>query len=383
VSHFDGEFSPEERRRQADERLHFQSQILAQLSDAVVAIDGVERILFWGHGAEELYGIAACDALGKRRSEIYEYRFSSPEEERAAQASLTHHQYWRGENVHVLRSGREIHVESRACVLRDASGRERGLLAVIRDISDRKRIERERAAEEGRLQEAREQLRALATRLQSIREEEKARIARDLHDELGQHLTALKMDLRSLESAVRAMQPTSEANALLDRVVAASTLADHTVRTVQRLALELRPGALDRLGLAAALRHEVRRFGRHTGLACRACIPDPLPEVRPEVATALYRICQEAMTNVSRHAQASHVTVRLDAVSERIVLQIEDDGRGFDPSSVVSPPALGLIGMVERAKALAGDVWFGRGAERGTIVTASIPLARAAEENHG
>jgi PAS domain S-box-containing protein len=382
VRHFEGEISPEERRRQADERLHFQSQILAQLSDAVVAIDGVERILFWGHGAEELYGIAARDALGKRRSEIYEDRFSSPEEERAAHASLAHHQYWRGENVHVLRSGREIHVESRVCVLRDASGRERGLLAVIRDISDRKRIERERAAEEGRLQEAREQLRVLATRLQSIREEEKARIARDLHDELGQHLTALKMDLRSLESAIGATQPTTQGNALLDRVVAASTLVDHTVRTVQRLALELRPGALDRLGLAAALRHEVRRFGRHTGLACRACIPDPLPEVRPEVATALYRICQEAMTNVSRHAQASHVTVRLDVVSDRIVLQIEDDGRGFDPSSVVSPPALGLIGMVERAKALAGDVWFGRGDERGTIVTASIPLARAAEENH-
>ncbi len=377
VSDFDGEISPEERRRQADEQLHFQSQILAQLSDAVVAIDRVERILFWGHGAEELYGIGARDALGKLLSEIYEYRFSSPEEERAARASLTQHQYWRGENVHVLHSGQEIHVESTVRVLRDASGCERGLLAVIRDISDRRR------AEERRLQGAREQLRALATRLQSIREEEKARIARDLHDELGQHLTAVKMELRSLESAVGAMQPTTQANALLDRVVAASTLADHTVRTVQRLALELRPGALDRLGLAAALRREVRRFGRHTGLACRACIPEALPEVRPEVATALYRICQEAMTNVSRHAQASHVTVRLDAAPDRIALQIEDDGRGFDPSTVVSPPALGLIGMVERAKALGGAVSFGRGAERGTIVTASIPLARAAEEDHG
>jgi signal transduction histidine kinase len=162
---------------------------------------------------------------------------------------------------------------------------------------------------------------------------------------------------------------------VLDRVVAASELTDETLATVRRIATELRPGSLDRLGLVPTVRQEMRRFEIRTGIRCETSLPEQLPDLKPEMATALYRIWQEAMTNVQRHSKASRVGVRIAIASGRITLQVEDDGEGFDPVAVSSPHALGLLGMVERAKMLDGHVHFQRGAQRGTLVTASIPIA--------
>ena len=238
-------------------------------------------------------------------------------------------------------------------------------------LDNAERITERKRAEE-HLRRSQEQLRALATKLQSIREEEKSRIARDLHDELGQTLTALKIHLRSLESAIGALGG-DVGKGLLDQVVAASALADETIETVHRIAVELRPGTLDHLGLGVALQQEARRFEQRTGIRCETRLPEHLPALAPELATALYRICQEAMTNVSRHAEASRVVVRLDVASDRVTLEVDDDGRGFDFASLHSPSALGLLGMIERARALGGEVNFRRG-ERGTVVSASIPF---------
>ncbi|MBK9517803.1 MAG: GAF domain-containing protein [Anaeromyxobacter sp.] len=228
--------------------------------------------------------------------------------------------------------------------------------------------------ERARLGESRERLRALAGRLQTVREDEKTRMARDLHDELGQLLTGLKMDLRWLENRLGELPASEQVSALLDRAVAASELADQTVISVQRIASELRPGALDRLGLAPALRQEARRFQERTGIECRAELEEGAPEPLPEVATALYRICQEAMTNVSRHAEARVVVVSLRAEPGALVLRVEDDGRGLDEPAM-GPDTLGLLGMTERATLLGGWVRFERGPERGTVVTARLPVA--------
>jgi signal transduction histidine kinase len=226
------------------------------------------------------------------------------------------------------------------------------------------------------VRESRKELRALTARLQSIREEEQTRIARDLHDELGQILTALKMGLRSLEATVGTIDPYNM-KGVLDRVVAASEMVDQTLATIRRIATELRPGSLDRLGLVPALRQEIRHFEARTGIRCEASFPDQTPPLHPEVATALYRICQEAMTNVHRHATASRVVVRLQVEPGAITLQVEDDGRGFEPIVPGSPQALGLLGMVERAEALEGHVDFRPAEGHGTVVTAFIPLAPA------
>jgi len=240
-------------------------------------------------------------------------------------------------------------------------------------LDNAERITERKRAEE-HLRRSGEQLRALATKLQSIREEEKSRIARDLHDELGQALAALKIHLRSLESAIGALGGDG-GKTLLDRVVAASALADETVETVHRIAVELRPGTLDHLGLGVTLQQEARRFEQRTGIRCDTHLPEHLPALEPELATALYRICQEAMTNVFRHAEASRVAVRLDVASDSVTLEVDDDGRGFDFASLHIPSALGLLGMIERARALGGEVTFRQAsAGRGTVVSASIPF---------
>lgn len=271
----------------------------------------------------------------------------------------------------MTRSGAVRQVEWVQTALRDAAGEPEFLLGIGHDVTERSRADQA-------LRDSRSLLRALAGRLQSVREEEKARIARDLHDELGQLLTGLKMDLRWLERRLSDLPASAAVNPLVDRAVAASDLADRTVRSVQRIAAELRPGALDRLGLVPALRQEARRFQERSGLPCEARLDEAAPEPPPEVATALYRICQEALTNVTRHASATRVVVTLDAEPHGLVLRVEDDGRGFDPAAP-GPEALGLLGMTERATLLGGDVAFSRRPGGGTTVTARVPLAAQAE----
>lgn len=223
----------------------------------------------------------------------------------------------------------------------------------------------------GELREHRARLRALAGRLQRVREEEKARIARDLHDELAQLLTGLKMELRSLERRVGDGAP-GGSNALLEQLVAASELVDRTGETVQRIAADLRPGALDQLGLGPALRQEGRAFQERTGIATSVRIGDEVPRLQRDAATALYRIAQEALTNVARHAGAGRVEVTLAADAEVVALRIADDGRGV-PLTSPGRLALGLLGMKERAALLGGDVTVAPGAGGGTVVRAALP----------
>lgn len=229
----------------------------------------------------------------------------------------------------------------RASPVMEPDGRVLRWVGINIDITDRKR-------DEQRLQDSREQLRQLASKLQVIREEEKTRIARDLHDQLAQVLTVLKLSVRSVESAVADLPPTVSTNALLDRTVEASALAEEAIASVRRLALELRPGTLDRLGLGAALREEARRFTARSHIQCEAVVPGQVPEINPEVATAIYRICQEALTNVLRHANASRVAILLDVGSHSVTLKVEDDGKGLDQRRIENAPGLGLLGIVER-----------------------------------
>jgi len=221
--------------------------------------------------------------------------------------------------------------------------------------------------------EAQEAVRALAVRLQAAREEEAARIARDLHDDLGQTLTALQLELRWIEERVERLPASDQTGPLVDRVVAASALAAATLTSVQRLSQDLHPAALDHLGLAAAIRQELRRFEQRTRVETSTALEADAPPGDP-VGKALYRIFLEALTNVARHANALHVEVRLRAEPDGVVLTVADDGRGFPPDLAGGPASLGLLGMRERAHALGGRVRVGPGERGGTVVTARIPL---------
>ncbi|MCC6521306.1 MAG: PAS domain S-box protein [Polyangiaceae bacterium] len=246
-------------------------------------------------------------------------------------------------------------------------------VVVVEDISERRRVEDE-------LEASRAELRALAARIEAVREEEKLHLARDLHDEMGQLLCALKIDVSLLERELAAGAPGAGSSqgapgALLDRAAEASGLTDRALQMVRRIAAELRPGVLDQLGLESALLQEARGFAERTGISCNVTVGKELPALSGELATALYRIALEGLTNVARHAEARRVDVSLVHTGDAVSLTIADDGRGIDPGAR-RPESLGIIGMRERAARVGGTVSVGPGARSGTILRAAVPLAR-------
>lgn len=295
--------------------------------------DDLERIR--AHYGSSLIASLSADAPSERIS----YRFRSPD-------------------------GTVRWVEEVRRLVFDDLGKPARLQGVALDVTDRMR--------------EREMLRALADRLQIVREEEKARIARDLHDDLGQLLTAAKMDLRRLERHLAAGVDSRTQVAALAETIG---LLDQMVVSVRRIAADLRPAALDKLGLATALEQEARQLRERVGVGCTVEVSGPLPELPFEIATTLYRVAQESLTNVVRHAQARQVRVRLDAGEGAVALDIEDDGRGIDEPDRAA--GLGLLGMRERATMLGGSLAVARRVEGGTRVSCSIPLPRQAAAQGG
>jgi PAS domain S-box-containing protein len=228
------------------------------------------------------------------------------------------------------------------------------------------------AFENARLYEAehaaRERLRDLAGYLQDAREEERKRIAREVHDELGQALTALKFDVAQLQKWLPGDEP-----GLRERADAMAALIDASMRTVRRVSTELRPGLLDDLGLAAAIEWQVGEFAERTGIRCDLHLGEEDVRLESEVATALFRVLQETLTNVARHAGASEVRVELVIDPREVVLRVRDDGRGISESEASSHQALGLLGVRERARSLGGGVRFDGVRGQGTTVTVRIP----------
>ncbi len=243
----------------------------------------------------------------------------------------------------------------------------------------------QRAKAELALHRSREQLRALTARLESLREEERSRLSRDLHDQMGQKLTGLKMDLLWLERRLRRGEGEGKPaeSALLERVVAAAETVDSVMADVQEIAAELRPGVLDKLGLGMALRYEARRFQERTGLAASVRLPETPPVLAAAVSTALFRICQEALTNVARHAGATEVAVELEPEGDSVILRVQDNGRGISEQDLADPASLGLVGMRERAGLLNGDMAIQRAPEGGTIVTVRMPQQPPSTEAEG
>jgi signal transduction histidine kinase len=235
-------------------------------------------------------------------------------------------------------------------------------VGTCQDITERKLAEAE-------LLESRLQLRRLVSRLNSVREEEAKRIARELHDDLGQQLTALDMELSNLESAVgRAIpEPPRELRAM-------HRLVQNTIEGVQRLSGELRMGPLDHLGLAAAIESQVEEFRQRSGLRCTILHLDDTSGLSDPVATAIFRAVQEALTNVIRHAGARRVAVSLRRTEHQVQVEVRDDGRGITESQARDPQAFGLLGMSERMHALGGKVRVVGEPNTGTVVSIEVPL---------
>lgn len=216
------------------------------------------------------------------------------------------------------------------------------------------------------LHESRGQLQELAGFLQTVREEERSRIARELHDELGQALTALRIDLGWLKGKCD-----SQGDLVVKRSEAAYALVERTIDALRRISEDLRPGMLDVLGLAAAIEHYVSQFQERTGIACTLSMNREEFEIGDALATAIFRVVQEALTNVLRHAAADRLSVEIEECGSEIRVRVQDNGGGFQ--NTAGKKTFGLLGMRERVKMLGGAIEITSPAGQGTRIEASFP----------
>ena len=261
---------------------------------------------------------------------------------------------------HVLRpDGSRIPVEMTGSVYR-LQGRP-VVQGVMRDVSERRKAE-------DQLHQSQMELRDLYLQLQNAREEERRRISREIHDELGQNITALQLDLAWLKKRVDPVRPD-----LLDKLDAMNHVAESTLTIVRRVSAELRPGILDALGLTAAVDWLVRDFEKRSEILCSLLIEPEEIEVEQNLATDVFRVLQEALTNVARHARASSLQVTLRQNEGMLELEVADDGIGISEEEISRPASLGLLGIRERLLAHGGDIALRRLPGQGTCLSAAIP----------
>ena len=246
----------------------------------------------------------------------------------------------------------------------DARGNLVETLAVVHDITERKRAEQE-------LEKSHEQLRALSSRLQDAREEERTKIAHDIHDELGQTLTALTMNISDLKEEL----PENRKD-LIEKTESLVELADNSIKTVQRISTELRPGILDVLGLEPAIEWEADQFQERTGIRCEYASVLKNLKLGKDLSTAVFRVFQETLTNVARHANATKVEARLTKEDSTLVLIVKDNGKGITDEQISDQTSFGLISMRERLYTHDGEVSFRGRKNRGTVVTVNVPLVK-------
>ena len=258
-----------------------------------------------------------------------------------------------------------FHIEEREQLEQRVEERTAELLNVNKDL--RRSVSAHMRAEE-ELLHSRAQLQNLSAGLQSLMEEERTRISREIHDELGQSLTALKFDL----SAMGKKLPEDQ-TLLTENTGAMVKLVDSIIKAVQRISLELRPGLLDDLGLVAAIEWKAKKFHQRTGIPCRVILDPRDMDIDPERSTAIFRIFQEALTNIVRHAVATKVEANLEDRDGMLTLEVGDNGRGITEEQASGSKSLGLIGIRERVRRLEGEVLIDGSPHAGTVIRVNIP----------
>jgi PAS domain S-box-containing protein len=306
-----------------------------------------------GYDAAELESLSYVDIT--YAEDLRQTRELMTDLARGAQSAITF------ESRYCRKDGRVIWAHVTVSALPGEAGRPDRFVAMVEDVT-------ERTAADAELQRHRTQLRGLAARLEAAREAERARIAREIHDELGQALTALKIDLLWLKKRTPESSPE-----LVHKLDGMAGIIDSTAQGIQRVAAELRPSVLDELGLRAAIEWEAREFATRTGIACRVELPDAQPALDPSRTTAVFRIFQEALTNVARHAAATQVLVRLDVTPEVFELTVQDNGRGIREGALHDSRSLGLLGMRERAETFQGNLTIAGNPVAGTTLTLTMP----------
>ncbi|WGY72102.1 PAS domain S-box protein [Burkholderia cepacia] len=350
--------------------------IIRSSMEAIITIDEKQTVVIFNPMAEQVFGVSAMEAIGAPLSRFIPERFRAAHAKHVDQFGVTgvsERQMGRQRVLFGLRAnGEEFPIEASISQIRDASGKL--YTVMLRDITERLRAE-------NALKQSREELRELSANLQNVREEEKTRIARELHDDLGQQLTALKMDLSVVEQQLRVpgrAQPDEDVQTHLQGM---RRLIDATVASVRRIAADLRPVMLDDLGLVPAIEWLANDFTNRYGIDVERHIETGGLSFTSAGATTLFRIVQEALTNVARHADATRVALRLDIEEGFCVLRVADNGRGAAPGGPAhEDKSFGLIGIRERAHMLGGTVTIDTALARGFSITVAFPLSTVQQE---
>ncbi|CAH2794560.1 MAG: Two-component system sensor histidine kinase [uncultured Caballeronia sp.] len=344
--------------------------IIRSSMKAIITIDENQRILMFNPATERLFGCAAADALGTSLSRFLPERFRASHAAHVRQFSVTgvsDRQMGGRRILYGLRAnGDEFPFEASISQFDDDNGKL--YTVMLRDISAQ--------VDTGRLlQRSHEELRELSANLLNVREEEKSRIARELHDDLGQQLTALKMDIFSLE-----LRAGTDAEACT-QLRGMQRLIDATVASMRRIAVDLRPVMLDDLGLVPAIDWLANDFTNRYGIDVERRIDARHTIFSRDGATAVFRIVQEALTNVARHAQASRVNLALYLEADRCILRIADDGIGAHERADAGRKSFGLVGIRERVHELGGSVSIQSGIGQGFAVTVTFPLVALQQDD--
>jgi two-component system CheB/CheR fusion protein len=340
-------------QRKQLEQLKRQATLLDLAHDAVIVRDLESNIQFWNRGAEETYGWQRDEAIGKTTYELLRTEF--PRTFPEIQEELVRTGHWEGELVHRRRNGERRVVSSRWALLKEGQSAP-VIIEINTDITDKKRSE--------------ESLRQLSGYLMRVQDEERRRIARELHDSTGQKLVALKMDLEALA------KKTGDQSALSSAV----NLANEATRELRSLAQLLHPPLLDEAGLVSAAQWMADGFSSRSGIKVDFEVSPRWPRLPQNVEIALFRVIQESLNNIRKHAQAKKARIELSGDAEEVTLQISDDGKGM-PQEVLTtteekaPLGVGILGMKERLSQLGGTLEVSSG-KKGTTIKAVVPNHR-------
>ena len=346
--------------RESEERL---TAIIQSAMDAIVTFDDDDQIVSFNEAAERMF---LCDSASARTLPLPTFipgLSTKPDSPFLETADLRPGRTNVG-TIGIRRDGKNLHIEASISHVQSNGGRLH--TAILRDVTAREEAEQ-------RERQLSTELRSLALRLQSVREEERIALARELHDVLAPDLTSAKLDAVWIAKQFPT-SPTRDDPAALDRLADLETSINSTITTVQRIATDLRPPVLDRFGLPAAVKWQVERFQEKAAIKCHTDITDDPSRFTEEQATAIFRILQESLTNVARHAEASRVHVSLQMLPDSTQLTISDNGHGIPAAHLNDARSIGLLGMRERANGIGATISIRNNPDAGTTVAVALPF---------
>lgn len=345
-----------EERKRVEKSLRSLEKAIETMQLGVTICNTKGKIIYTNPAEARMHGYEAEELIGK-----YVNIFAPQEIRRPATLEeINRNGNLVRESVNIRKDGSTFPVNLISDIVTDASGEPVGIVTACEDITERKRTDNE-------LEESREQLRNLALHLQTAREGERVRIARNIHDELGQILSVFKLDLLWISKRLlKDQKPISE------KIEEVSEMVDNAIDSVQRISSDLRPTLLDDVGLAAGMEWQAGEFSKRTGIECNVSFEPEGISLDDNISVDIFRIFQEALTNVVRHAEATRIDVSLKVDSDKLLLEIRDNGRGIKEKEISGPRSFGLMGMRERVYSWGGEFRISGDAGKGTTLIVSL-----------